>query len=83
MRTLARVILWVDRGYEDGVARSNMTIGVILAVFGSVALTVENREIQWALASLAGAILILFGWRMLLSFRRQSKAMDRRRAKRR
>lgn len=83
MRTLARVLRWIDHGYRDGVASSNMALGTTLSLIGLVTLSVDHPAVRWPLFGLAGAIFALFGWRMLLSLRRQADASDRRKGGRR
>jgi threonine/homoserine/homoserine lactone efflux protein len=71
----------IDRGYDDGVATSNFLMGVIICALGLVALSVEAEWLQSTLAVLAGLVFVLFGWRMILSFRRQTAAADRKKSR--
>ena len=77
MRSVARIISWIDRGYDDGVATSNKTLGLIISVLGLLALSIDMGAIRWAVIILAALVLALSGWRMLLSFRRLMAAESR------
>ena len=81
MQTLARIIRWIDKGYADGVATSNYVMGMAMAIMGLVALVVDNRLIRYAAIGMAILTFVLFGWRMILSFRRLAEASDRQRRK--
>jgi hypothetical protein len=83
MSIFSRAVQWIDRGYDNGVATSNLVLGLIIALIGLMALSVGSPTIRWAAFGLAGVLAALFGWRMLLSFRRLVEATGRRKNRKR
>ena len=71
----------IDRGYDDGVATSNMVMGLAVVILGLVALNVEAEWLQTLCAVAAAFVFVIFAWRMILSFRRQAESADRRRSR--
>ena len=76
--SLARVIAWIDQGYDDGIATSNQLLGVVVSVVLLGALVVGGGPLSAVFVGLAIAVSAFFGWRMSLSFKRQADASDRR-----
>ena len=56
-------------------------MGVIVSVTGLIALSVDIAVVRYLAVALALAIFALFGWRMILSFRRMAAASDRRKSR--
>ena len=79
--SLRGILATVDRGHDDGIATSNKVMGMIGVVLGLVALNVEAEWLQTASVIGAAFVLVIFAWRMILSFRRQAEAADRRRSR--
>lgn len=76
--TISRIISWIDRGYDDGVARSNYAMGLALTIIGLAALNVESVAARISFAILAVLIAMVFAWRMAAWFRRLGRRADRR-----
>jgi hypothetical protein len=68
-----RLIRWIDRGYADGIATSNMALSLTLSVLGLIALSVESPTARWSLGLIAVGIFAVFGWRMAVSLRRAAE----------
>lgn len=78
MRAAKRIVEWIDRGYDEAVARSNYAMGLLLSVCGLLAWSVDNRFARTIILFIAASVFILFGWRMILSFRRRAAASAKR-----
>jgi len=76
MNIFSEIISWIDKGYDDGVARSNSVMGLALAIIGLAALNVESATARVAFAILAVVIALMFAWRMAAWFLRLGKKMD-------
>lgn len=77
MTVIARIIGWIDQGYGNAAERSNYAMGAIIAVTCLAALAVIIFLIKILLTAFAASVAVLFGWRMLLWFRRRSRTSAR------
>ena len=77
MNVIARIIAWIDQGYDNAAGRSNYAMGLIISVTGLLALAVNIFLIKMLLATFAASVGVLFGWRMMLWFRRRASRSDR------
>jgi len=77
MSIIARIIGWIDQGYDNEAGRSNYAMGVIISITGLLALAVDIFLVKMVLAAFAASVAILFGWRMILWFRRLARKSDR------
>lgn len=72
------LISWIDSGYREGAKRSNAAMGLLLAMIGLVALSVDSAVFRISAIAVAVFIFALFGWRMIVVFREMATAEDRR-----
>ncbi|KTE18651.1 hypothetical protein ATE67_18350 [Sphingopyxis sp. H050] len=76
MDILSGIFRWIDRGYDDGVSRSNYVLGLILALLGLLASNVESGSVQTFLMVVAAAVAAVFIWRLIAWTRRLAKKAD-------